>query len=77
MATLPVTVTAVRPVKGGLYEVEVALFDGTIVHYLVPPTLATAEAVTLSAGVMAQLYDSDVGSFEHPHRKHRRYLPRP
>lgn len=77
MAKLPATVTAVTQVAGGLFNVTVAFWDGTTQNYLIPPTLATVQAVTLSATVMAMLNDIELGYYTHPHRKHPRFLPRP
>ena len=73
---LPVTVTAVTPVAGGLYDVAVAYADLTIAHYLIPVTLATIEAVTYSALAMAMLSDPDVARRNSHHSKHARYSPR-
>jgi hypothetical protein len=73
---LPVTVTAVTARKGGLYAVTVAYFDGTVGQFLIPPTLATVEAVTISALAMATLSDMVIPgpNLRTPH--HRRYAPR-
>jgi hypothetical protein len=76
MATLPLTVTAVTQRAGGLYDVEVALFDGRRVHYLVPATLATLEAVTVSALAMGMLNDLTTTATSGHHSKHRRFTPR-
>jgi hypothetical protein len=73
---LPATVTSVTQAKGGLFAVTVAYWDGTTQNYLIPPTLATAEGVTLSALVMATLADISKGYYSSPHSKHRRFLPR-
>lgn len=76
MPTLPLTVTAVERAPGNLYKVIVAFADGTLHHYLVPETLATVEAVTISALAMGMLLDLDVQPFYAHHRGHRRWLPR-
>ena len=57
MSKLPVTVTAVTPKRGYLYDVTVAFADGTTEHYLIPPTMATVDSVRLSALAMAVLND--------------------
>lgn len=76
MAKLPVTVTSVQARKGGLYAVTVAFFDGTIGQYLIPPSMATVEAVTISALAMATLSDiaTPLPTFHGPN--HQRWLPR-
>lgn len=76
MAKLPVTVTSVQARAGGLYAVTVAYFDGTIGQFLIPPSMATVEAVTISALAMATLSDiaTPAPTFHGPN--HRRYLPR-
>jgi H+/Cl- antiporter ClcA len=76
VAKLPVTVTNVVPVAGGLYAVEVAYSDFTVGTFLIPVTLATLEAVTVSAMVIAQLNDVPATPVRAPHHKHRRYAPR-
>lgn len=76
MAKLPVTVTAVTPKAGGLYNVTVVYYDGTVGQFLIPPTLATAEAVYMSALVMATLSDMVTPSPNARVPHHRRYLPR-
>jgi transposase len=75
MAKLPLTVTSVKLQKNQLYSVTVAFFDGTTANYLVPETMATIEAVRISALVMGQLLDI-VTPATKPHRVHQRYLPR-
>lgn len=50
---LPVTVTAVSYTAAGLWAVTVAYGDGTTGLYLIPSSLVTAEAVSLSALAMA------------------------
>lgn len=77
MPKLPATVTEVKQVAGGLFAVTVAFWDGTTQNYLIPPTMATVQAVTLSASVIAMLNDVELGYYTHPHRKHPRFLPRP
>jgi hypothetical protein len=76
MAKLPVTVTAVNPMKAGLYTVVVAFSDGTLGSYIVPETLATYDAVRISALVFAMLTDKPPTNLDKPHGKHRRYEPR-
>lgn len=55
MAKLPATVTAIERLRGGVYRVTVAFWDGTIGTYVVPETLATYEGIRISALVFAQL----------------------
>ena len=76
MPTLPLTVTDVHGIGGELYAVTVALADGTSAHYLIPVSMATIEAVTISAVAMATLLDPDVQFTSAHHRGHRRYDPR-
>jgi hypothetical protein len=77
MAKLPVTVTAVNPMKAGLYSVVVAFDDGTMGSYIVPETMATYDAVRISALVFAMLTDKPPTNLDKPHGKHTRYEPRP
>lgn len=74
--TLPLTVTDVQRVSAVLWGVRVAMADGTVLTYYVPDTLATVEAVRISALAMAVLSDPDRPPATAPHRKHRRYDPR-
>jgi len=74
--TLPLTVTAVTYVGAELYQVSVAMADGTTTHYLIPATLASIEAVRFSALALGQLLDPDRPYFTSHHRGHRRYDPR-
>jgi hypothetical protein len=76
MAKLPLTVTSVARQKGAIYAVTVAFADGTTANYLVPETIATVEAVRISALVYGQLSDPDVTAASKPHRVHQRYDPR-
>lgn len=76
MAKLPVTVTSVQPRRGGNYAVTVAYNDGTAGQFIIPPTLATAEAVTISALAMATLSDIATHPFTFHGHHHRRYDPR-
>lgn len=76
MPKLPVTVTNVQRLGGGTWGVTVAFFDGTTANYMVPDTLATVEAVTISALAMAVLSDRMGPGWSGPHSKHRRYAPR-
>ena len=73
---MPLTVTAVESLGSNLYKVVVAFADGTTANYVIPYTLATVEAVVISAAAMATLSDPDVTFVTSPHRKHRRYTPR-
>lgn len=57
MGKLPVTVTSVEYTKAGLWAVTVAYADATTGVYLIPRSLVTAEAVTLSALAMATVLD--------------------
>jgi len=70
-------VTAVTKQGAGLYAVTVAFFDGTTANYLIPETMATVDAVRLSALAMGTLSDLVVRGLHHPHHKHPRYAPRP
>ena len=76
VAKLPVTVTEVVKVAGGLWAVKVAFADFTVGQYLIPETMATIEAVTISALAMAVLSESNIAQVTMPHHKHRRYDPR-
>jgi len=76
MSTLPLTVTEVEYAGGELYRVTVALADGTLAHYLIPATLASIEAVRISATAMGVLLDPNRPYFTSHHRGHRRYDPR-
>jgi hypothetical protein len=75
--TLPLTVTDVSYAGAQLYRVTVALNDGTQTHYLIPSSLATVEAVTISALAMGQLLDPNRPYANVHHRGHTRYDPRP
>ena len=76
MTKLPLTVTSVEPRSGQLYVVTVAFADGTTGNYIIPLTMATLEAVTISALVYGQLNDLDIAYRTRPHHKTRRYAPR-
>jgi len=76
MAKLPLTVQAVYDKGGATYEVVVAYADGTYGHFLIPVTLATVEAVTISALAMGMLQDAEATQLTAPHHVHRRYAPR-
>ena len=76
MAKLPVTVTAVTLYKSGNYAVTVAYADNTVGQFIIPPTLATASAVSISALAMAVLSDVPIWGPNVPHPGHRRYEPR-
>jgi hypothetical protein len=58
MPKLPATVTTVELLSGGTYGVTVAFTDGTTASYLIPATMATTEAVRISALAMAVLSDN-------------------
>lgn len=58
--SLPLTVTRCDNIGSGLYRVEVALFDGSMVRFVIPETLATIEAVSISAMALATLLERDV-----------------
>ena len=76
MTKLPVTVTAVTAMKGQLWAVTVVYSDGTTGRYLIPETMATVEAVRISALAMATLMDMPAAQITAPHRATRRYAPR-
>jgi len=76
MPKLPVTVTDVQLRKSGQYAVTVAMADGTTQNYIIPPSLATVEAVTISALAMATLNDVPIYGPNWPHHRNRRYDPR-
>lgn len=76
MAKLPVTVVSVVNRGGGLYGVTVAFDDLTTQSYIIPDSMATIEAVTISAVAMAVLSESNIAQVTMPHHKHRRYDPR-
>lgn len=77
MAKLPVTVTSVVLKKEGLYAVSIAMADMTTQVFLIPPTLASVEAVTVSALAMAMLNDIATAGPTGHGPGHRRYDPRP
>ncbi len=76
MAKLPVTVTEVVPVAGGLWAVKVAFADFSVGQYLIPETMATISAVTWSALAIAQVLEAPAVPSYAPHHVHRRYAPR-
>lgn len=67
MAKLPATVTEVERIRGGMYQVTVAFWDGTMGTYVVPEELATYEAVRISALVFASLTDKYETNLAKPH----------
>ena len=73
---LPLTVESVERLTGSLWGVTVVFADGSTGNYLVPDTLATVEAVRISAIALAVLSEGPGGMFEAPHRVHTRYDPR-
>jgi hypothetical protein len=77
VAKLPLTVTNVTPRPGKLWAVTVAYHDGTVGQFIVPQTLATMEAVTISAlaiGVLMSIAEGEL-TFHGP--ANRRFTPRP
>lgn len=58
MPKLPATVTTVELLSAGTYGVTVAFTDGTTASYFIPESMATAEAVRISAVAMAVLSDN-------------------
>jgi len=76
MGKLPLTVTSVERQRGDMYAVTVAFADGSTGNYLVPSTMATLEAVTISALAFGQLCELIVAQPTSPHHATRRYLPR-
>lgn len=76
MSKLPLTVTDVTNLGGALYGVTLAFADGTTTRIIVPETMATLEAVTISALAMAVLSDAPTPVSYPPHRVHTRYDPR-
>jgi hypothetical protein len=76
MPKLPLTVISVVRRKGAIYAVTVAFSDGTTGNYLISETMATLEAVTISALAFGQLMDLNVNQVTWPHGKDRRYAPR-
>lgn len=76
MATLPVSVEEVRRVGPDTYGVVLGLADGTRRTVIVPASLATIEAVSISAVAVAVLLDPAVTTVTRHHRGHRRYAPR-
>ena len=71
MTTLPLTVTSVEPVAGGLWAVRIAMADGTSRTMLVPETLATIEAVKISSLALAQLLNVGTTPVYRHHHGHR------
>ena len=76
MARLPLTVTAIEAQPGGLYRVTVAFADFSTANYLIPYSMATLEAVTISAAAMGTLLDPALRSASAGAHHHRRYAPR-
>lgn len=76
LPTLPLTVTDVSYAGKGLYAVTVVLADASELQYVIPATLATTEAVTISAVAMAQLLDRSRPFVNTHHRGRHRYDPR-
>jgi hypothetical protein len=76
MAKLPLTVTAIDAQPGGLYRVTVAFADFTTTNYLIPYSMATLEAVTISAAAMGTLLDPALTFRTSGAHHHRRYAPR-
>ena len=76
MAKLPLTVTNVEARSGSIWAVTVAYADGTTGQFLVPQSLATMEAVTISALAMGVLLDIATAHATTHGPSHRRYEPR-
>lgn len=76
MPKLPLTVLSVTLKGGQTWAVSVAFADGSTGIYLIPETMATVEAVRISALAMGQLLDLGIGDPTNPHRVTRRYDPR-
>ncbi len=76
MAKLPLTVTKVERLAGATWGVTVAFWDGTIANYLIPETMATVEAVRISALAMGVLSDQLGPPATGPQSRNRRYAPR-
>ena len=74
--TLPVTVRSIQRLRAGLVGVTIAMADGTVRQLIIPDTMATLEAVRISALAVAQLSDGSVITDHRSHRPHRRYAPR-
>jgi hypothetical protein len=65
---LPITVTDVQRRKAGLWAVTVAFSDGSTQTIVVPESLATVEAVSVSAvalAVLSELAVPDPSSPQH------------
>jgi hypothetical protein len=76
MASFPAMVTDVVYMGTVGYGVTIAYADGTIIHTIVPNSLATIEAVTISAVALGILSDPDLAAAQTHHHRHRRYDPR-
>jgi hypothetical protein len=77
MPKLPLTVTNVVARSGSLWTVTVAYADGTVGQFIVPQSLATMEAVTISALAMGVLLDIATAHATTHGPSHRRFTPRP
>lgn len=76
MTKLPLTVSRVVPLSAGTYGVTVVYNDLTTQDFLIPDTLANAEAVRISAIAMAVLSDQPVPAPPRGSRRGWRWLPR-
>ncbi len=77
MPKLPLTVTNVEARSGLLWTVTVAYADGTTGQFIVPQSLDTMEAVTISALAMGVLMDIATANLTAHGPSHRRFEPRP
>lgn len=76
MPKLPLTVSKVVPTTGGTYAVTVVYADLTTQDFLVPDSLANAEAVRISAIAMAVLSDQVLPGPTRGSHKKWRWMPR-
>jgi hypothetical protein len=76
MPKLPLTVTNVVARSGSLWDVTVAYADGSTGVFIIPQSLATMEAVTISALAMGVLLDIAIAHATTHGPSHRRYEPR-
>lgn len=76
MPKLPLTVSQVVPTTGGTYAVTVVYADLTTQDFLIPDSLANAEAVRISAIAMAVLSDQVLPGPTRGSHKKWRWQPR-
>lgn len=76
MAKLPLTVSRVELLTAGTYGVTVVYADLTTQDFLIPDSLANAEAVRISAIAMAVLSDQVLPGPTRGSRKGWRWDPR-